>query len=657
MDQPYQNDFQLTTPSMQIPPLQGGIEDEPLKGYHFALIDKFAGQSQARNQIDQRIGRAMQGEDWQTQNANDEKAQQSALTSNMVADTAHLNDDQFNNLLGQLHHEIYNAPMLPQQPKLQAPNIAQSGLAFLGSLLSPRNAYDIAATPFQAQLQKQATDYAHSVNDYQLQAQEHQRKLGLLGDVAQMQSQRDITQANLTNDGLSRDVQQRGQDMTFQRSLWNDLNTSKSSVLQLKSSIAALEGAYHANGWALPANWDEVKHDLTSEAETNEREVKDAKAKDQTDKLVQKYLVKASDPMADPNAKMMNAQIAAMLMPEDDPKRAYLEQIMPGIGQWSLQQKKMQAEIGRIFTQNSNDTKLSAARIQEVGTRREAMRHTIKLTDARAAEVAKQTAWMDSEKSTAIAKGWASIDLINDTIKKHGLDAARADMRLNQQAWIASNQNIASSMRTLSAQMNTLRAERGRLEALQQTYSPGDQEYKDLAAKIGAIDSTLDNKDSNSLGLTQQYNRLQSEADKIKAALQAPTTPNTSGGATGASPKPEALTGFLRKWTGTPYKWGGSSEKGIDCSAYATRLQQDVMGTKAHGTTLDLLKQGEPVSPGIEGLQPGDILFFKNSNGTRHCITYIGNGMVSEASTAKGVVTRPLSQSRYDNAFEVRRYK
>lgn len=100
---------------------------------------------------------------------------------------------------------------------------------------------------------------------------------------------------------------------------------------------------------------------------------------------------------------------------------------------------------------------------------------------------------------------------------------------------------------------------------------------------------------------------------------------------------------------GVPYKWGGQSMKGFDCSG----LIQYVYGK--HGITLGRTckKQyaaGTPISK--SALQPGDLVFFQNTytSGLSHAGIYIGNGQFIHASS-DGVMTSSLSNSYWKSHY------
>lgn len=94
-------------------------------------------------------------------------------------------------------------------------------------------------------------------------------------------------------------------------------------------------------------------------------------------------------------------------------------------------------------------------------------------------------------------------------------------------------------------------------------------------------------------------------------------------------------------WQGTPYRLGGNSKRGIDCSALVQNIYRDSFNIALPRTTDIQAKQGYLVYR--NQLQIGDLVFFKTSWTTRHVGIYIGNGEFIHASTSNGVITSSLN--------------
>jgi len=113
-----------------------------------------------------------------------------------------------------------------------------------------------------------------------------------------------------------------------------------------------------------------------------------------------------------------------------------------------------------------------------------------------------------------------------------------------------------------------------------------------------------------------------------------------------------ALNKFILKWLGKPYKLGGKTEKGIDCSQFNKRLYQDVYSTQLENVCYKQWNQTGRIRR--DSLQVGDLLFFrsKQSPSGWHCGTYIGNTyFVHAANRYEGVKISSINEPRYFKTF------
>ena len=111
----------------------------------------------------------------------------------------------------------------------------------------------------------------------------------------------------------------------------------------------------------------------------------------------------------------------------------------------------------------------------------------------------------------------------------------------------------------------------------------------------------------------------------------------------------ESLRAAEADWRGTPYRYGGTSRKGIDCSAFVMTVYQDVFDLSLPRTTTAQVEVGEAVSP--KALQAGDLVFFRTSRKTRHVGIYLGDGEFAHASTSQGVMTSHLDNDYWQRTY------
>jgi cell wall-associated NlpC family hydrolase len=112
---------------------------------------------------------------------------------------------------------------------------------------------------------------------------------------------------------------------------------------------------------------------------------------------------------------------------------------------------------------------------------------------------------------------------------------------------------------------------------------------------------------------------------------------------------PELLKKLI-EWKGVPYKYGGSSKNGTDCSGFVGSVYKEVYGKQLKRTSVDMVDNVRFVSK--KELKAGDILFFKiNSRKISHVGIYIADNKFIHASTKNGVVVSDLNQKYYADSF------
>jgi len=117
----------------------------------------------------------------------------------------------------------------------------------------------------------------------------------------------------------------------------------------------------------------------------------------------------------------------------------------------------------------------------------------------------------------------------------------------------------------------------------------------------------------------------------------------------------EEVIGTAKTFMGTPYKYGGTTRSGIDCSALTIHAYKAI-NLSLPRSAEDQSTVGQKIKQ--KDLQPGDLVFFATGK-RRRKVTHVGlvtdvhrsNVKFIHASTSLGVIETNLSQDYYSKRY------
>ena len=101
-------------------------------------------------------------------------------------------------------------------------------------------------------------------------------------------------------------------------------------------------------------------------------------------------------------------------------------------------------------------------------------------------------------------------------------------------------------------------------------------------------------------------------------------------------------------WIGIPYRWGGTTRRGIDCSAFVQQYVRENLGIELPRTTAGQRYEGVPIEK--DELVPGDLVFFRR-RGVRHVGVYLSGGEFIHASSSRGVTISELDSDYWTRYY------
>lgn len=111
-----------------------------------------------------------------------------------------------------------------------------------------------------------------------------------------------------------------------------------------------------------------------------------------------------------------------------------------------------------------------------------------------------------------------------------------------------------------------------------------------------------------------------------------------------------ALIQLFEDWHGTPYRYGGRSERGIDCSGFVNVLLGRVYGLQIEGGSASIYTKVQHIPR--EELREGDLVFFNIRKGRiSHVGLYLSNDKFIHATVRGGVMLSDLNEPYYKRYF------
>lgn len=103
---------------------------------------------------------------------------------------------------------------------------------------------------------------------------------------------------------------------------------------------------------------------------------------------------------------------------------------------------------------------------------------------------------------------------------------------------------------------------------------------------------------------------------------------------------------------GTPYRYGGTTAKGMDCSGFVSRSVLDILDMQLPRTSAAIAEYTKRITEAE--IQPGDLLFFQEGRRISHTGIYIGGGQFIHSASdgpKTGVIISNIQEKYWKKTF------
>ena len=146
------------------------------------------------------------------------------------------------------------------------------------------------------------------------------------------------------------------------------------------------------------------------------------------------------------------------------------------------------------------------------------------------------------------------------------------------------------------------------------------------------------------------YTSEKGRSEKAAKSSRTKSTPLTTA-ARLTSPIKLSMLKSIDRYRGVPYKWGGDTMKGMDCSGFTMKVFGESANLNIPHNAAAQYKLGAKINR--RQLKFGDLVFFRDieSKGVSHVGIYIGNEKFVHASLSKGVINSSMNQKYYKKRY------
>ncbi len=109
------------------------------------------------------------------------------------------------------------------------------------------------------------------------------------------------------------------------------------------------------------------------------------------------------------------------------------------------------------------------------------------------------------------------------------------------------------------------------------------------------------------------------------------------------------LLEYVDEWYGTRYRYGGTTKKGIDCSAFVQSIYISAFAVSLPRTAREQYRFSNIIS--ATEMKTGDLVFFNTTGGVSHVGIYLQNNKFVHASVAYGVTISDMFDPYYLKRF------